>query len=62
VDTDGGWGAGLGLWPNENGPLSWLTLDFSYNTRPIAPSFGESVDTWSINAAVTLPLSSFFME
>ena len=57
VDTDGGWGAGDGLWPNEHGPLSWLTIDSSYNTRPIAPSFSKSVDTWSVSAAITLPLS-----
>lgn len=55
VDTDAGWGVGVGLWPNEHGPISWLTIDTSYNTRPIAPSLGESVDTWSISVAITLP-------
>lgn len=54
VDTDGGWGEGLGLY--GNGPLEWLSCNPAYSSRPLAPSFGTRVDIWSANCSVTVPL------
>jgi hypothetical protein len=54
VDTDGGWGEGIGLY--GNGPLDWLSCNPAYSSRPIATSLGHRVDVWSATCSASVPL------
>lgn len=54
VDTNRGWGEGLGLY--GNGPLQWLSCNPAYSSRPIATSLGDRVDIWSATCSVSVPL------
>ena len=54
VDTDGGWGQGLGFY--GNGPLEWLSCNPAYSSRPLAPSLGHRVNIWSATCSVMLSL------
>lgn len=52
VDTNGGWGTGLGFY--GNGPLQFLSCNPAYSARPIAKSLGERVKIWSATCSVSV--------
>jgi hypothetical protein len=54
VDTNGGWGTGVGLY--GNGPLQFLSCNPAYSARPIAQSLGDRVKIWSATCSVSAEL------
>jgi len=54
ADTAGGWGMGIGLY--GNGPLSFLSCNPAYSSRPSARSLGDRVDIWAATCAIAVPL------
>jgi hypothetical protein len=47
IDTDTGWGLGVGL--VGNGPINFLACNGGYSSRPLSPSIGNRVDIWAVN-------------
>jgi hypothetical protein len=54
IDTDTGWGFGLGLY--GNGPLGFLGCNPGYSSRPRLQSLGDRVDIWAISCGMGVPL------
>ncbi len=54
VDTDTGYGLGVGLY--GNGPAQFIGCAGAYSSRPLAPSLGDRVDVWATTCSLTLPL------
>lgn len=54
ADTAGGWGLGMGLY--GNGPLSFLSCNPAYSSRPSARTLGDRVDIWAATCAIAVPL------
>jgi len=53
VDTQGGWGIGVGLF--GHGPLEFMGCTPSYSSRPRAPALGDRTDIWSATCGVQVP-------
>jgi hypothetical protein len=53
VDTQGGWGIGLGLF--GHGPLEFVGCTPSYSSRPRTPALGDRTDIWSATCGVQVP-------
>jgi len=54
IDTDTGWGLGLGLY--GNGPLGFLGCNPGYSSRPRLESLGDRMDIWAISCGMGVPL------
>jgi len=53
VDTQGGWGVGLGIF--GNGVLEFLGCTPSYSSRPRTPALGDRTEIWSATCGVQVP-------
>ena len=51
VDTNGGWGTGLGFY--GNGPLQFLSCNPGYSARPLTESLGDRVKVWSATCSLS---------
>ena len=54
IDTDTGWGLGLGLF--GNGPLGFLGCNPGYSSRPRLESLGDRMNIWAVSCGMGVPL------
>jgi len=54
VDTNGGWGTGLGFY--GNGPLQFLSCNPAYSARPLTDTLGNRVKVWTLTCSASVAI------